>query len=243
MSLYQGNSKQENCFLVEGSKVFQSMLGKLKPLKILVPASAADQLMEAEFQNLPCEVVDNVLWKKLSVHDSPPQLLGIFPRPNNPLSSLDKSADLLVLDRIQDPGNMGTLIRTAVASGWVNIICLKGCVDPFSPKVVRASSGALCEVQLFTDITQDDLDRAIEGHGFSTLLTSSHAELELKDLQLENLAKKCLVLGNEGSGIDASWQMKDSVKIKIPMTKSQSVESLNVAIAGALIMYKLKGLL
>lgn len=243
MSIHKGNGKEENCFLAEGTKVIQALSCKLKPEILLTSESFAPKVAElTEFKQISIQIVSDQLWPKVCSLDSPVQLIGIFRRPQQNLVSLKSASELLVLDRIQDPGNMGTIIRTAVASGWKNLICLKGSVDPFSPKVVRASAGAIGALNIFTDLTNVQLLEVLEEQ-FTTVLTSSHSKVEVKDLHLPPNAKPCLVLGNEGGGVDLTLKNENSFTVKIPMRQDESLESLNVAIAGALLMYKLKGLI
>ncbi|MFN5538630.1 MAG: TrmH family RNA methyltransferase [Candidatus Melainabacteria bacterium] len=275
-NLIEGGKERKIFFIAEGSKLIKSLLTEYKPEVLLTseaflegldlyppaPLTVGDEKGNQydESFNLALQIVSDRLWPKLTEMNSPVKLIGIFRKPEISDNSLNHSTgDFLVLDRIQDPGNMGTIIRTAVASGWENLICLKGCVDPFSPKVVRSSAGALCGLKIFTGILHEDLSNILMDKDFLVVHSSSHASLDLKDntspslssLEQKKQKSTCLILGNEGQGVDEAFIQKLSCQIKsenlidlkLPMVNIDKVESLNVAIAGALLMYKLKGMI
>ena len=142
--------------------------------------------------------------------------------------------NFVVLDRLQDPGNIGTIIRTADAAGYKLVIAMKGTADIFSPKVVRSATGSLFRVPIvFMDDNEQLIEfcRQTEKKLTATCLDDSkfYYEEDLKD----NIA---LIVGNEGNGIDPDLISKSDVKIKIPM--QGSIESLNAAVAAAIIMYE-----
>lgn len=141
--------------------------------------------------------------------------------------------NVLVLDRIQDPGNEGTLIRMAEAMGFKGILFIKGSADPYQPKVVRAAAGAILRTPMLFVNGPEELLALLARRGktpFSAAMDAPHAIHET-DLR-KNAA---IIIGNEGSGISPEL-MEKSEKIKIPM--SGKTESLNAAIAGAIIMYE-----
>ena len=150
------------------------------------------------------------------------------------IDSLDKDDNLLVLDRIQDPGNMGTLIRTAVAAGSKAIIAMSGTVDIYSPKVLRATAGMIFEIPVIYVTGEDKLRDILRKSGRRIAVTAVDGGVPYYE---EDLSKGiALIIGNEGSGVsDAMIEMAD-VKVTLPMRGR--IESLNAAVAAAILMYE-----
>ena len=139
----------------------------------------------------------------------------------------------ILLDRLQDPGNLGTIVRTANAAGYKEIYMI-GCTDPYSPKAVRASMSGI----FFTTVYRGE-EREI-------LSALKGVPLICADMDGENIfgftppAKFCLCIGNEGNGISDTIALKSDFKVKIPM--ADSCESLNAAVSAGICMYVLKEL-
>ncbi|AHM56189.1 putative tRNA/rRNA methyltransferase YsgA [Peptoclostridium acidaminophilum DSM 3953] len=152
-------------------------------------------------------------------------------------AELPKARFALVLDRIQDPGNMGTIIRTADAAGVDVVVLLKGCTDPYSSKVLRSTMGSVFNMKLlFADESKVAVE-LIKQSGFT--LVSSMLDTSTYYDEIEFPQKTALVIGNEGSGIE-DWILEESgVHVKIPIYGS--AESLNAAIAAGILMYRIAG--
>lgn len=140
---------------------------------------------------------------------------------------------LLALDAVSDPGNLGTLARTALALGWDGIFLLPGCSDPFNDKAIRASKGAFFKLP-FLKGSWADFDKIANQHQLMPLAA------DLRGEPPEIFAKnRCfLILGSEGQGISKEG-LERGRKISIPIR--QEMESLNVSAAGAILMYLLEG--
>ncbi|MGE3953609.1 MAG: TrmH family RNA methyltransferase [Parachlamydiales bacterium] len=162
--------------------------------------------------------------RKISGLQSGEDLLGVVDLPaERPLTG----ERLLLLDRIADPGNMGTLIRTALALGWDGVYFVEGGADPFNEKVLRASRGALFHLPYQRG--------SVEG----ALLACPHHKLLVADAKGEEAEERgalLLALGNEAAGPDPSLRKRGKL-VGIPI--SPQMESLNVAIAGGILLYKL----
>ncbi len=139
------------------------------------------------------------------------------------------SNKLLVLDAIQDPGNMGTLLRTAKAFGFDTIILGEGCVDIYNEKVIRASQGAIFKLNFI----RDNLLSFIENNKDYKFIATSVEEGKLPE-EINKNDKIALILGNEGNGVNKQILASCKDKIYLPL---EDTESLNVSIAGAIIMY------
>lgn len=144
------------------------------------------------------------------------------------------SGNFVVLDRLQDPGNIGTIIRTADAAGYELVIAMKGTADIYAPKVVRAATGSLFRIPIAYVEDNDQLVAFAHKAGkrlAATCLDGSRFYYE------ENLKEDiALIVGNEGNGISRELIEKSDVKIKIPM--HGNIESLNASVAAAIIMYE-----
>lgn len=141
---------------------------------------------------------------------------------------------LLACDRLQDPGNLGTLIRTAEAAGAGGIVCLKGCADAFSPKVLRSSMGSAFRMPLLAEATAANLQTLQKQHGFQMVAAAGEGELDYAEYDWRQ--PTLLLLGNEGRGVEPALMQQCDVRLKIPM--QAGVESLNVAAAGAVMLFE-----
>lgn len=146
-------------------------------------------------------------------------------------TDFNEGEQILVLDNVQDPGNMGTLIRSANAFNFKNILCINSC-SIFSPKVIRSAKGSLFDV----NVKSMNMEQAI------TFLTQNQYEIIGTDLygsevsQITVKSKKfALVLGNEGNGMSNELKDVASGNVKI---ETSNVESLNVGVAGSILMYE-----
>lgn len=198
-------------FLVEGFHLVE----EAKNANLLLEVFTSDESVEGT-------LVSRDVIKKLSSTETPQPVVGIVKKP----SVKELGNKVLVLDNVQDPGNVGTLIRTAIAFGF-NSIIIKG-VDVFSPKVIRASQGGIFKLNI---IQTDDVKSffAINDHKVIGALLDKDAKTYN---EIEVPKKLMLVLGNEGQGISKEVISELEEKVYIPI----SFESLNVAVAGGILM-------
>ncbi|MBQ0078913.1 MAG: RNA methyltransferase [Eubacterium sp.] len=147
---------------------------------------------------------------------------------------LEGEGKLMVLDRIQDPGNMGTIIRTAEAAGYGGVLLMKGCVDPYSPKVVRAAAGSLFRIPVVQKVSEEKLFAGAKASGRTMFVTALEDAIDYSEGQYDN--KSIIVIGNEGQGVSENFKNAADFKIKIPM--AGAIESLNAAVAAGILMYQ-----
>ena len=159
--------------------------------------------------------------------------------------SQDKNVlDLLALDAVQsvptyivqDPGNLGTIIRTAVAAGVKGIFLMKGTVDPFNDKTVRSTMSALHKIPLYEDVTLSMLHDIVAESNMTTYVTALEDSVPYHSVDYAK--RTMLVLGNEGNGVTPEVMNLCTNRIMIPMYGD--MESLNVSVAAALCMYKVQ---
>lgn len=160
---------------------------------------------------------------------------GIFAQVKQPTVSdeeQNKWTKLLLVDAVQDPGNVGTMIRTADAAGIDAVILGKGSADPFNPKTVRSTQGSIFHIPVVRGELSDWID-SLKEKGVRVYGTA------LENAVLYNQVKKegkfALVMGNEGSGIDAQLLAKTDANVIIPIMGK--AESLNVAVATGIVLY------
>ncbi|MBR3147390.1 MAG: RNA methyltransferase [Eubacterium sp.] len=158
-------------------------------------------------------------------------------RPEEALERAAQAGNVLVLDRLQDPGNIGTVIRTAEGAGMSACVFIKGTCDPFSPKVVRACAGSILRMPLiFFDSAGSFIEEA-ERSGLVTAVTDVVNGRPYYDAGLSGGPHVALVIGNEGNGVSEIFRSEADILLNIPM--KGKLESLNAGIAAALLMYEL----
>lgn len=206
------------------------VVGEIMVRELSERAKLATLITTTEQRDLPAQeqyVVSEEVLKKISGVPAPDGFAAIVPLPE--LRPLGVVPRLLVLDRIADPGNLGTLLRTALALGWDAVVMTPGSVDPFNDKALRASRGA----PFF-------LSMSVAAPEAIAKLTTTFvvADMEGTPLcELSVLSPLALVLSNESEGV-APWAQRLGTKVSIPMRLG--VESLNVAVSGGIFLYTLR---
>ena len=176
--------------------------------------------------------VNQQILNKLSDTTSPQDILGICEIKNIDVD-YNNYKHILILDDVKDPGNVGTLIRTALAFDIDLVLLSNSSCDIYNSKVVRSTQGAIFKI----DIAYKDLSKEmdlIKKAGVKVISTSLSADKEIKDIG--SIDKYAIILGNEASGVSLDIQRQADINVIIPISKR--IESLNVAIAGAIMMYE-----
>lgn len=224
--------KSESLYLLEGIKPVAESIDLGKSLEIILcPELFKNNQMPPH--GAVTEVSEKV-FKHLTTLENPEGIISINRMNRLPIQDM-KQAPFLVLCGVQDPGNTGTLIRSADAFGFSQVVFLEGNADPFNPKATRASMGSILRVDAFFGDVNELLALVKNWHcPLIGLDVSSKNEMITK----ENIAGHFgLVVGSESHGIPENILSALTVKIKIPMTKS--VESLNAAVAGSIVMQEI----
>ena len=210
-------------FIVESVKAVGECLKAKMDVEIII----CTQDLAPNYPN--AQVVADAVFSKISTEKSPQGVLAVVNIPKKELSA--PKGDCLLLDRLQDPGNLGTIIRTANAAGYDDIY-LVNCTDAYSPKAIRASMGGVFNVNLY------------EGSLEQVLKVLDGVQILSADMDGENVFsfipndRYCLCIGNEGNGLSEELMTRSDNTVKIPMRGS--CESLNAAISAAIAMYALK---
>lgn len=176
------------------------------------------------------------LFEQLAQTETTQGIMAIVEKPElSPDLFLNRGGgNFIVLDRLQDPGNIGTILRTADAAGYELAIVMKGTADVFSPKAVRAATGSLFRMPVVFMDSVDELMEFTRAAGKKLVATCFDTDRYYYDENLKgNIA---LIIGNEGSGISRELIECSDLKIKIPM--HGNIESLNASVAAGILMYE-----
>ena len=215
--------KETGFYLVEGIKPVNECIAAGGEIVRIV---CTEKLSE-NYVN-PIVVTEDV-FGTISSEKTPQGVIAVVKIPHNSINSPQKSC--ILLDRLQDPGNLGTIIRTANAAGYREVYLIN-CTDPYSPKAVRASMSGI----FFTEIHQGSEEEILNTLKGIPLISADMCGDNI--FGFEPPEKFCLCIGNEGSGISDEIKSKSDYKVRIPM--SETCESLNAAVSAGIAMYILK---
>jgi len=182
------------------------------------------------------EVESHVL-DQIADSGSPQGLLAIAEVRDSDMRSISACRRVVVIDSVQDPGNVGAIVRTAVAAGFEAVVTSSGTADLLSPRSIRASAGTTFSMQFARNIDLDSALTALLAEGHFVVATNSRGEKDFRSLEVTG--QMTLVLGSEAHGVSGDVLKRASVLVSIPM--GEHVESLNVAVAGGLVMYQMQG--
>ena len=220
-------------YLCDGVKLLEEALRWNAPLKTVVLSEGVDA------PTLPSGVravrVPADVMRSISPMETPQGALFTVRLPDTALPGTLSGAHYLVLDGVQDPGNVGTIIRTADAAGLDGVLLSNQCADVFSPKVLRATMGSIFRMNLrTTDDLPGELTKLRE-KGYSILSSQLDGT---PFYEREKVAEQfALIIGNEGNGVSEQVQQTATHRVRLPMRGG--AESLNAAIAAAIMMYEL----
>lgn len=218
--------KDQQLFIIEGLRAISTALSAGLMLDKLYCTQEELEQIRSIVPNSKLALVSPLVMKKMSTAATPSGILAVFKIPAPP--RLENLTSGLVLAQIHDPGNMGTLIRTAAACGIKSIVVVEG-VDPWSPKVVQASAGTIALVRIF-QWDWHTLIRNKKSLRLYGLAVSGGAALSSLDFK-----QALIVVGNEARGIPAEWLQECDESVTLPMPGG--TESLNAAIAGSIALY------
>lgn len=247
-ALREGRTRErEGVFVLEGLRLVRDMLGAM-PCQLLVISTDLEPELAALIQGLPealrpqrIEIVSSSFdFSRISTQRTPQPILAVMHLPRHEEAKPLPRGLCLLLDMVQDPGNVGTIIRTADWMGVENIYLTAGSADPYAPKVVQSTMGALKRVRLHR--LQDDGTKLLEGYRGAILGTFlDGVNIYQSDLRLETIgADALLVMGNEGNGISPHLEALCTHRLTIPAYGKAGAESLNVAIAASLCLGEIR---
>lgn len=222
---------QNGLFVAEGPKLVNDLLEAGMQPEVIISADTS-QLRDSRHETVT-EIVDQNELEKISFLKTPQNILGVFKKPTPQFKFGQHYNRLsLCLDGIQDPGNMGTIIRLADWFGISTVVCSEDTADVFNPKVVQASMGALARVEVvYTDLPEF-CKQTIQQFNMNVFGTFMKGE---NIYSLNTPSSGLIVMGNEGRGIRRETEKFVTRKITIPSFSKSGMESLNVGIAAAIV--------
>lgn len=227
---------RKNKFIVEGTKMIEEAIKYNAKIELIVYREGFDissintQVNDKNTKTIEiCENVFNTLTDVVSSQG----ILAII-RKEDTKQDIDYSQDFIIaLDGIQDPGNLGTIIRTADAAGLKQIIVSKNTVDTYSPKVIRSTMGAIFRTNIIeVQNLAMELEKA-KDNGLKIITTSLQTNKSIYDI---NYKKSIVVIGNEANGVSQEVRDISNEIVKIPMLGK--AESLNASVSAAIMMYE-----
>lgn len=225
--------KAEGVFVAEGHKLVGDLLGAFPCVYVVATQEWMDSHAH-ELNGVEMDVVTDEELRRVSLMETPQQVLAVFRQRIDEVDVNKVVGELLclALDDVQNPGNVGTIIRLADWFGIEHIFCSRGCADLYNPKTVQATMGAMARVQVHeVDLPQmlSSLPKGTPVYG--TFLDGDN----LYDKSLEN--RGLIIMGNEGKGVSADVEAHVTERLYIPNYPAgrETSESLNVAIATAIV--------
>lgn len=231
------NRTKTSRYIIEGFRLVQEAFkAKVDVDYLIVTEDAHDKVDEFLGKYINGEIkiyeISSNLFKELISTENPQGILAVIKM--NTMESKFDGDFYLLCDKVQDPGNLGTIIRTAHAAGVQEIILTKGTVDIYNEKTIRSTMGSIFYIPIHYDDENLSLVKELKGKGFNLVVTSLDTDKNF--FQADLRGRVLLTVGNEGNGVSREVLEMADTKVKIPMPGN--AESLNVAVASSVIMYE-----
>lgn len=232
-----------NSFYLEGVKVVNEILDKAIDIKFIAYSKSilcttnggTDLLDRIEKSSVESIDFEENIFKYMTDTINPQGVLAVLSIPEYDLDEEIKknNSNIVILDKVQDPGNLGTIIRSSNAFGVDIIICTKDTVDCYMPKVLRSTMGGILNIKVIY-VSDSSYIKTLKENGYEIVATSLDAKQTLDTLDYSK--KYAFAMGNEANGISKELEEKANVSIIIPM--EEKIDSLNVAVATSIILYE-----
>lgn len=223
-------------YIVEGEKIVREAMQAGRAKTVVM---REDFKGEFDREGTAFVFMSGNLFSKIAQTETSQGILAIVEEPQYDRTSFLKAisardSKVLVLDRLQDPGNIGTIIRTADAAGYAGMIVMKGCGDVFSPKVIRAAAGSLMRLPVYKGESEEEILSILGEAGKVLVGTTPEAGMDYDKADWSGGI--ALLIGNEGNGLSNTFKAATQRNVKIPMNKE--VDSLNAAVAAGILIYE-----
>ena len=226
-------------YIIEGVKLIEEAVKENAEIKKVIVCDDTTRTYEIptnvmlEIAKYECVYVTEKIFNLITQVTNPQGIMAIVKK-NVTNSEIDYSQDIIVvLDGVQDPGNLGTILRTVDSVGLTQIIVSKETADAFNPKVVRSTMGAIFRVKIIESEDLQETIKQMKKHHFKLMVTSLQTNKSIYDMELN---KRIIVIGNEANGVSKALQDMADEKVKIPMLGK--TESLNASVATGIILYE-----
>ncbi len=234
------NLKKQKLFLIEDPKTLEIAIDyKLKPIVIFVTEKILSENIQLFSSSDMIEdkiyIISDKKLKKLKQVKTNPGIIALFKKREKFKEKSKKNAYFIALDRVQDPGNVGTIIRSALNFGVSRILLSSGSASIYNPKVVRGSMGTVMIQHIEEKVNLEKRISELKENGFGVYLTSSTIGKRID--KIKPVFPSIFVFGNESRGVSKEIEKFANHWIRIPTT--QKTDSLNVSISASIIMYEL----
>ena len=230
---------ESNEYVVEGVKLVEEAVKENAKIKQIIVCEDTTRTYEIpthimlEIAKYECISVSNKIFNIITQVTNPQGIMAIIEK-NAQDAQIDYSQDIIVvLDDVQDPGNLGTILRTVDSIGLNQIIVSKGTADAFNSKVVRSTMGSIFRIKIIEVENLAQEIKEMRKHHFKLMVTSLQTKNSIYDIDFN---KKIIVIGNEANGVSKEIQDMADEKAKIPMLGR--TESLNASVAAGVVMYE-----
>lgn len=231
--------KEYNEYIIEGAKIVQEAIqekAKIKQIIISENAINTDLIqnhLKEELQKIDYIQVPSNIFKLISEVEKPQGILAIIEKEKQE-ENIDVNQDIiLALDDLQDPGNLGTIIRTTDSVGLKQILISKGTTEAYNPKVIRSTMGAIFRVKIIECENLKETLKRLQKNNFKIMVTDLNTDKSIYDIKLQ---KKVIIIGNEANGVSEEIKNIADTRAIIPMFGK--TESLNASIATGVILYE-----
>ena len=228
-----------NSYIIEGIKLIKEAIVESKQIKQIIVCEeninngGIDQKLLYEIAKYECIYVTKKIFSLISDVQNPQGIMAVIEKQNSE-DNIDYKEDVIVvLDGIQDPGNLGTILRTIDSVGLKQVIVSKETADAYNPKVVRSTMGAIFRVNIIESDNLIETLKNLKKHKYKVMATSLETNNNIYDVDYN---KKVIVIGNEANGVSQEILDFADEKIKIPMLGR--TESLNASVETSIILYE-----
>lgn len=229
----------DGVFFAEGPKLILELCKSCAPAAVYATEAALARTPAlAALDGVTTRVAPHVA-EKLAGTKSSQGVFALLQTPAPPTHLLHSARRLLALEGVQDPGNVGTLLRSAAAFGFDGVLLGPGCAAPFAPKTLRASMGAAGRLPVLTVPDLPAALTALRGRGVTCLAAALYNSRPLDEVGTDFPGGLCLVIGSEGQGLTDAAVAACDAAVRIPMT--ELVESLNAGVAGSVLLWQFRG--
>lgn len=229
----------DGVFFAEGPKLILELCKSCAPAAVYATEAALARTPAlAALDGVTTRVAPHVA-EKLAGTKSSQGVFALLQTPAPPTHLLHSARRLLALEGVQDPGNVGTLLRSAAAFGFDGVLLGPGCAAPFAPKTLRASMGAAGRLPVLTVPDLPAALTALRGRGVTCLAAALYHSRPLDEVGTDFPGGLCLVVGSEGQGLTDAAVAACDAAVRIPMT--ELVESLNAGVAGSVLLWQFRG--
>ena len=232
----------ENSYIIEGIKLIKEAIVEKAKIKQIVMCENYTDNEEIDKETLYEIAKYNLIYVTEKVFNlitdvkTPQGIIAVIEKNNikNTINQIDYSQDIIIaLDDLQDPGNLGTILRTVDSANLNQIILSKNSADPYNPKVVRSTMGAIFRINIIEVEDLQETIKEIKKNKFKLMVTALDAENSIYNVDYN---KKVIVIGNEANGVSKEIQGMADEKVKIPMLGK--TESLNASVASGIMIYE-----